>query len=389
MLEMMMDLLHSLLEAWARTRRRIGYGAVPVTQSPDCIILQQPVDILHLILEYLPEPSRIILGQTCRVMRSMTRNVVVAKQLSDHDHLEYLACIVRNLPDKWLCSGCREMHQACRGDLPQSSWARSCPIEWLADLLNHEYCGHRLYAIHHRHVQLALKLTRLRDGASSRNINYLERLMAPYRSEFYTHPALENLQGRYEAYPKIVNGRFMTHSIWRYTSEGGMHNPSAQLSTYTFGFLKICPHLMHYNESPHSYTYIADTMLYGLRRLDSHDRLETGQIALDQFIRNEPAKVCGETLSKVIDKSLSQRDEEIFGSCSACLTDFSIHAHLGCIMVRAWQDLGPECSPEDVAWRSQVTGRKCHGDDRTLIHVPGSVRFRYTGNAEKRHYITE
>lgn len=56
------------------------------------------------------------------------------------------------------------------------------------------------------------------------------------------------------------------------------------------------------------------------------------------------------------------------------------------ITVRVWQDLGPECSPLDVAWKSLVTDTGVT-QGSTLSHRAGSVMTRLGYTLTKKFLI--
>ena len=99
-------------------------------------------------------------------------------------------------------------------------------------------------------------------------------------------------------------------------------------------------------------------------------------------------------LSSAIETSFILRSEEICSACPFCRTDFSIRvsADLESAELHVWQDLGPEGSPMDEGWNSQVRrhsyrtlrscGVYCRTKLATVYHEPGSIRSLFDYNDE-------
>ncbi|KAI0415621.1 hypothetical protein F5X98DRAFT_376552 [Xylaria grammica] len=120
------------------------------------------------------------------------------------------------LPDFWVCEVCAELHPVDNDDTPTFctyGWnddndAISCPLgqlEWgRRAYADNTGCrvDRRLYQIDHRHVQSALKLTRMKDIAS---VEYIKAI-------------LHDVERTYQPWPRIIEDyggtRFLTKSSW-------------------------------------------------------------------------------------------------------------------------------------------------------------------------------
>ncbi|KAF3074182.1 hypothetical protein CFAM422_003822 [Trichoderma lentiforme] len=92
------------------------------------------------------------------------------------------------------------------------------------------------FHLSHIQVQLTLKYTRL-NKMEPRYEDYLKSLIAPYHK--YLRPNdldINKVKRKYSAYPKIVNGRYLLHTVWRY------HQAKGTVSMQSMGYISICPH---------------------------------------------------------------------------------------------------------------------------------------------------
>ncbi|KAF7551498.1 hypothetical protein G7Z17_g4995 [Cylindrodendrum hubeiense] len=81
----------------AKTRERLGK-----TEYID-LSYKLPLELILMIVEYLPLQSQIVASQVCRGMREYSGHLHnKTKLLSREEYLEFLACLARDLPDKWL-----------------------------------------------------------------------------------------------------------------------------------------------------------------------------------------------------------------------------------------------------------------------------------------------
>lgn len=194
--------------------------------------------------------------------------------------------------------------------------------------------------------------------------------MAPYHNTNYNIHKIINktlLGVQFSVFPKIVMGvdgnyRFLLLSIWRYHRNDNRRG----LSVKDMGDLQICPHLQ----------------VYG-------------------FGRDPPCELS----RAILELNNTQGDDddgdddddgaivEVNDVCSMCPTDFSLQAHAGYVDVRVWQDLGPEGSPWDPAWRVHTIPHKlrgyddinynlCRCYDLVVDHSRGDIRKLYNADSD-------
>ncbi|KAI1383968.1 uncharacterized protein F4822DRAFT_433918 [Hypoxylon trugodes] len=86
------------------------------------------------------------------------------------------------------------------------------------------------------------------------------------------------------------------------------------------------------------------------------------------------------SLEAAVEKVLKPEKDirERSGACVHCATNFSVQLTAKHLKIYVWQDFGPEGSPIDIEWRSQVAGRQnSMFIGPTLYHQPGAVRKLY------------
>ncbi|RKU44355.1 hypothetical protein DL546_000031 [Coniochaeta pulveracea] len=354
------------------------------TQNDSCTFLQLPADIMYLVFQELESEHRRVLALTCRALHgfhSMSPNLR-NKCLTQDQHLEYLACIARSLPEQWVCDACLKLHPFHPLDTPGRQNAESMvrprklfhPLCKFDIFRSHDHPVDRRHVqFQHHHVQLALKHLRLSNKPSE----YAKRLLAVHHHDhFDTHDRglfeqeaekreVNTLATRYSVYPRAKMGadgqlRYLTLSTWLYQSD------IRPVSLEAMGNMKICPHMGFEPHYPPSNDLWPEFWCYGYRP---------------------------DTLAQAIEKALAQQQDnrigvtEIRGACPRCPTDFAIQASPNRVELLVWRDLGPEGSPRSLAWRIHVfnIGRDCPNDQwnthgcSTLHHVPGSVRALYDG----------
>ncbi|KAK9437438.1 F-box domain, cyclin-like protein [Metarhizium brunneum] len=339
-------------------------------QQPTCQGLENlSPELLLAIAEKLPADSRLVLSQTCSafhsIIQSSQRTKCSIKTFDPSTFLDYLAVIARDLPDTWVCDKCMALHAADLQDTPQSPITKSCPRASL-----HRANGKSLCWPHHRHVQLALKYTRLgvRDPERRR---HLAELLDPV---FANHPP--DIEDSWVAHVtcssrgKLVNGRFLLKYTWHYDAAS---EPIEYLYSGPYGRLVICNH-----------KYLPGfLMAYIFYRVKPPGEEEAAKILSEGLrVLLEPSDAREATRESLRD---DQRGTELTESCSSCSTDFSVCVGEDCFWLSAWYDLGPEGSPFDEAWTSHriqepygiVGGRLREG------YVPGSIRRLYEQTAHQ------
>ena len=288
------------------------------------LFLQLPVELVLDITDYLPLHSQAVVSQTCRHMQNIAVSRLQNSLLKLHHvprtnyRREYLALIVRDIPNKWLCEFCIRLHPVDFEDNPTRQGHCRCNVKsawpnYLGTIQNYFELGHR-------HVQLALKYTRL-ETIGELNRQYLAQLMAPYHRSF--RAIYEKRTAQFSLYPKVKLGRYLVKAVWEYEKEEeeGEANPE------TIWRLDICQHQGYewYYENPRRINW---------RKAKLNDPHWALQNAMSEAFRN--------------------RDVEIHGCCSFCRTDFSVRITSERATISAWKDMGSECSPEHISWTSQA-----------------------------------
>ncbi|KAI0868583.1 hypothetical protein GGS24DRAFT_205683 [Hypoxylon argillaceum] len=315
-------------------------------------LLKVPVELIGCIATFLEPADKVLLSQTCRSLRACLRKHSSAAHLSRADYFVYLAGKARELPEQWVCDYCMSLHRINKRDKPTAEWPPSscradvAPAPWRRTRLG-DTCH---IGIEHHHVQLALKYTRLQQPKYD---SYLRALLEPCRQKLFNTSGKRWVthEVRYSAYPRIDTGsdgnpRFLLYSLWQYLAGG------RDLILPNLGCQRICPHLEFRDDNYMAYN---NCLL---------------QCFLGVF---EP----------------SYADAECRGSCSRCATDFSVMRCGQSLYLQVWQDLGPEGSPLDLAWRCQNIRPGLDGIPNsattgpTVYHKGGSIAELY-GPAPRR-----
>ncbi|KAI2642190.1 hypothetical protein GGS21DRAFT_293920 [Xylaria nigripes] len=320
-------------------------------------LLQLPVELVQQVAQFLKPVDITLLSQTCRSLWAAFGESFRPGKISDTDRLPYLVGLARSKPDVWVCGDCTILHPV---DNPHDTPIReskgavrlTCPKLRIKSFV-FGGVGEFQARLEHRHVQLALKYTRLQQPEYD---EYLRALLKPHeyvimRSD---HP---DFVGReiYDVKPRVCtdddgNLRFLLLSTWLYiTRGGGLLGNNGYTIKHKWAQL-ICPHL-------------------GITRNSVNNNALTAairQVFIDGASSNRPARI---------------------GSCYCCATDFSVQWIGANLVLRAWQDFGSEVSPTDLAWQTHIIKDKlvlrCEYSGFTastgtpLYHEPGSVRRLY------------
>lgn len=196
--------------------------------------LDLPLDIVYLVFDELPLHGRILLSQTCRDLRSVLRSKCYSavRKASAAERLALLRVLGDILPDRRLCTPCRALHLVDHKDLPVTDYDyyyRPCPAPeriWSRHYLNARY------AVAHRHVQLAIKYTRLGNVHQ----RYRARISQRFTTSF---PGYYSMNLEFTAEPLVVHGRFILMTTFDF------HEAAAPLSftTLSHAYARFCPHL--------------------------------------------------------------------------------------------------------------------------------------------------
>ncbi|KND90959.1 hypothetical protein TOPH_04341 [Tolypocladium ophioglossoides CBS 100239] len=307
------------------------------SQKRNCPILNLPVDLILPIAEYLPLCSQVFLSETCRSMQSIFVHFRALIHISDEERLEFLVDRVRNLPSRWLCEVCLKLHQVHLQDTPKHTRTMTCPLGW--QQLRERGYSLMSFQIDHRHVQLALKYTRMKD-VNNVYQEYLKALLKPVYTSFFTHPGFTFLLQTMQAtYPKVVDGRYLIQSVYSYLAA------HTAVTRGAVGDLEVCLHQGFYSTWDLPWRHSS-------------------------------------SLSDAMDAAFHDIGHEKCGSCPLCLTDFSVYITPERAIVRVWQDLGPEGSALEPAWGTHTHAFRSKYHGRYVYHEPGSIRVFHDQGGE-------
>lgn len=313
-------------------RRKHSRHVHIATAHAPCYILLLPVDTIVEILALLPLHTLLLASQTCRPLQTIVHDFFLAGRgdllanAEPEERILYLTHLSRLQPDRWVCVKCCKLHQIRDEDTPYGQKHVGC-ADGLDVSDRYKVSKHFGYTPMHRHVQLALKYTRL-GCKEERYRDYLERLCA-FHSRLDYKPYIDiegGLVVEYAAYPKVVNGRYLLLSIWKYVEAHYKLRPE---SIYC---LDICP---HYSQK-------------GTRRDYSWGNIQ--RVMRTVFAVES-------TLTEI--------------SCDSCKTEFSIARSPRCATITIWQDFGSEGTIYDAEWGSLAR------DTHSLHHQPQTVRHSY------------
>ncbi|KAI8960772.1 hypothetical protein F5Y11DRAFT_367189 [Daldinia sp. FL1419] len=323
------------------TREELPIKAVEPVDRKQCArsrLLKLPVELIHIIADQVPLVDRGIFALTCRSLRATIARPSV-HEFTACQCLDYLSRIARDLPDEW-------------GDTPATPWRFTCPSpwdQWCKKVYNQpSRLDSRLIQIDHRHIQLALKYTRLKYHSYQL---YLRELLKEHRdTAFPTHPPPHGqpniLDVEYVATPNIVkdsdgNFRYLLKSTWDY------RKAAMEISLVTVGDLKLCPHF-------HVLGHLRDT--------------STGLLKAIQ------------TVWKEIINSKKNR-YKLF--CRRCATDTTITILPEHISVCIYQDFGIKGSPGHINWEKNLANPRLNhpaAERRPMFKNYGSIRKLYDQN---------
>ncbi|KAI9870815.1 MAG: hypothetical protein M1830_003773, partial [Pleopsidium flavum] len=254
------------------------------------------------------------------------------RKASAVERLEFLGVLGGILPDRRLCTHCRALHLVDPKDLPVTGYDKyykPCPapeISWSRHRLN------PYYAIAHRHVQLAIKYTRLEDVHQRYRASILQRFTTSF-------PSFHSMRLKFTVEPVVVNGRFILMTTFDF------HEAAAPLSFTTLSRVSVrfCQHLP----------------------IDEPTNPESPLLAAIRFA------------FKVAD-GRSGLHQEVH-SCDRCPTDYLIKIQGRRAISYVWQDLGSGTSPIVPYWRSHILDYKENNqfNGTEFCYEHGSVRYMY------------
>ncbi|KAJ3473935.1 hypothetical protein NLG97_g10064 [Lecanicillium saksenae] len=298
-----------------------GHCDAGSSDMPSNLLNNVPFDIVQAIVDHLSLPSLYFLTRTCSTLHSvpfgrLRLETKRTRQASKRKLLESLTDIARALDDAWVCQECAAIHNAQYTDTPHQR-ALACPRLHYIPL--HRGPRRDSYRLHHHHVQLAVKYSRLENLTAAQQ-EYLKRLLAPHAWATYQTNAGDAsgkvLVASFTVVPKIVNVRYLKKCTW-------VLSACLEKSTYRLmSALKFCCHMI-------------ETPVYQRRNGVVEMRPHFSRM---NWVSAEMIRVSGITM----------------GSCYFCATEFHIRRQAvgKKIILESWQDLGPEASIYNPYWRS-------------------------------------
>ncbi|KAH7176409.1 hypothetical protein EDB81DRAFT_850316 [Dactylonectria macrodidyma] len=315
-------------------------------QNMDRAILRLPVEVLLLIIrDNLPRHTQFVLSQTCRALRyALVVSLNPEAGLSRHESLDFLACLARDMPAKWVCDVCVKLHNVAPGDALINCRSKSCP-KWPVHVSYQLGC-----VLFTQHIQLALKYTRI-SNINIKYRRYRKQLLAPNHGTYSAaNPKNSRVVGlQASSYPMIVDGRYLIKSVVCYSQVDAI-----LVSRITIGHVRLCPH-------------------------QNFDHKLDDAIARTTNWGNAGIRDIGHALYTTIGAAFRDPFTEVRSSCPYCRTDFSLEACSRYATFRVWQDLGCEASPLHPNWRSSLIFRPYHGQRGPVVSYdkPGTVRTLY------------
>ncbi|KAI1384495.1 uncharacterized protein F4822DRAFT_365462 [Hypoxylon trugodes] len=312
LVEQAYNLITATKTKWARARKK---------QPSNCPLLNNlPPEIIKCISDELSPASRLVFSQTCRALYAILNGYRGSAHFVRAQYLEYLSLVARDIPEKWVCEICTKLHPMLQGDTPAGPYVVYCPfkLRMRLPILGWGFQPHfRILEPYHRHVQLALKCTRLQPTVYK---TYLRKMLAPYHNPcLQTHISPvgqpNRIQAQYSAFPRIVensNGelRYLILSIWRYHGVNLCHKD--------VGNLEICPHMKFSSNRQHNFLCPNGFL---------------GRILAEGF--GLPSGTMSSTATY---------------ACPRCSTEIMVAKHQEYVDVCVWKDLGAESSPLDIRW---------------------------------------
>ncbi|KAL9099923.1 MAG: hypothetical protein Q9163_004637 [Psora crenata] len=295
------------------SKARLRRCPSPIRQSSP--FLHIPPELMLIIFDFLSLPARVALSQTCRGLRGNYGSQCHAelRKFNAQERIQFLGELSDLLPEFRACYYCSALHEIDTEDTP--STFRACLRSKRPSLEPARGCHslNRSYSIAIRHVQLALKYTRLKNVHEK----YRASLLATYKVN-HTNYSSSNMT--FIAEPKVEQGRFFLKTIWQFSGNATSLSPS-DIDRVPFA---ICPHLRS-SALGRGPLFVALSDLYDLRQA----KLEWPN-----------------------DVSCASRE----GSCIKCPTDYTMDvAKSGKeVFIHVWQDLGTGTSPDDPYWKSYI-----------------------------------
>lgn len=295
--------------------------------------LRLPNEILLEIISYLELHDEFLLSQTCKVIRMLIQRdwILTLNQLSYIQQLDFWTGLAYVLPNHWVCGPCCRLHKATFRDLPGYQQPRLCQQQDLK--FDH------FYKLHHSHIQLALKLTRMRYT----NQSYLKNIISPFTRQRLGRSS-SKLHYFYRASPKVITERFLLQVQHTFRDD------TQSVSLKGLPTTSICPH-MRILASRTNRPYTNDKVLQALGL---------------------------KGLMEDVYLAFSRLGHEISGHCTRCPTDYTVVVTPSIITIYTWHDLGSYTSPLHKEWTIHLRSNgNTPSKGPVVYHIPGSIQQMY------------
>ncbi|EHK19982.1 uncharacterized protein TRIVIDRAFT_48257 [Trichoderma virens Gv29-8] len=313
-------------------------GKKAASNNAKAALLKMPVELILEFSDAMPTVDKIVFAQTCRPIFNSVGLIPFSKDEEEfrEEKFEYLARRSRETLNQWVCEQCLCQHDVDLADTP-SRPALNCPV---GDLYRSKHnlslrlISGECYRLGRRHVQLALKYTRLYNETSSVQQQYLRSLMAAHSySLSYLHKGIKVSQ-MVKITPRVVDGRFLLKCIFEYRQKAQPIHKEPLFGEF------VCQHQSCLGEGEAYYPF-------------------------SQF-------------NTAVEKALDNKQHEFRSHCHYCCTDFTVKASTHGIRVTVWHDLGTESSALDPVWKASVYSPELYSSDEGLVNnAPGRVRELY------------
>lgn len=308
----------------------------PVGRAP---VLEMPKDILLCITDHLASHDKFLLWQTCQTWnRVLSCNWKLKfDRMSPNKKMEFLLGLGASKPQHWACQVCNKLHVMKTSDTPRKLRAKKpCDTSIVGPSMVDGYI------LRHKHVQMALKLSR--SGADQ---GRLKRLLAsrtafpePWATVLVSKPI-------HTMHPRIVGERFLGYETMVFRS------PTPPLFTYGIILrepLLLCPHLL---------------------------RLVGSYRSMIMFQPRDPSSLI---LVDAIEGAYRTPGKEVHDSCKSCATDFSVQVSRTRmkLTIKIWRDYGGYASPLRWPWKAHLSTMTNNYREAVRVkRVAGSVRDLY------------
>lgn len=279
-----------------------------------CGLLNLPVDVILEIMDHLPLHTLSTLLNTSRTLRTIIRHHYPnhwVDMLGDRMEIHhYLHCMSRLRLDVVYCPWCVRLQRVRYHDYPRHREG---------DVVHADCYPYRNYSsnrgrvtLAYRHIQLALKYTRLKHVLSPLEQIYLQRLVAPtYQLLYPLQPPFFRIRSGKEVLlwltPRLIHGRFL---ILR---EYGWHGSGCVNPIH----LTFC---VHQKRMTHSWLRANPVWRY--------------------FLWGTPNREACFSLQ---------------GACPFCPTDVLVEVFQETYLVSIWQDYGGESAVPGAGWMALTT----------------------------------